>query len=141
MLDSMQYNPIVAATESGHTARMISKYRPHADIVAVTPHEYVARQLQLVWGVHPWLKSKDSIYNYGDEAFGNISWAWIYAIMLFIMVWTLVTIYMKRAKEFDKEADEIIRKYREGEDQSKERFFPSRSSSSICLPSLSAQAH
>ncbi|MFC3418366.1 pyruvate kinase [Salinicoccus hispanicus] len=47
---------IVAATESGHTARMISKYRPHADIVAVTPHSHVARQLQLVWGVHPVIK-------------------------------------------------------------------------------------
>lgn len=47
---------IVAATESGHTARMISKYRPHSDIVAVTPHDQVARQLQLVWGVHPVLK-------------------------------------------------------------------------------------
>lgn len=44
---------IVAATESGHTARMISKYRPQADIVAVTPYGYVARQLELVWGVHP----------------------------------------------------------------------------------------
>ncbi|MCG1009307.1 DUF485 domain-containing protein [Salinicoccus sp. ID82-1] len=50
-----------------------------------------------------------------NEAFGNISWAWIYALLLFIMVWTLVTVYMKRAKAFDKEADEIIRKYREGE--------------------------
>ncbi|GAB3060857.1 pyruvate kinase [Salinicoccus sesuvii] len=47
---------IVAATESGHTARMISKYRPHSEIVAVTPHAYVARQLQLVWGVHPVVK-------------------------------------------------------------------------------------
>ncbi|MFB9859739.1 pyruvate kinase [Salinicoccus siamensis] len=47
---------IVAATESGHTARMISKYRPHAEIVAVTPHHHVARQLQLVWGVHPVIK-------------------------------------------------------------------------------------
>lgn len=50
-----------------------------------------------------------------NEAFGNISWAWIYAFFLFIMVWTLVTIYMKKAKEFDREADEIIKKYREGE--------------------------
>src|SRR5699024_7657831 len=50
---------IVAATESGHTAQMISKYRPHADIVAVTPHEHVARQLQLVWGVHPIVKPGD----------------------------------------------------------------------------------
>ncbi|KIH70106.1 MULTISPECIES: DUF485 domain-containing protein [Salinicoccus] len=63
--------------------------------------------------IFPVLTGYTDLLNY--EAFGNISWAWIYAIMLFIMVWTLVTIYMKRAKEFDKEADEIIRKYREGE--------------------------
>lgn len=53
---NLKCKAIVAATESGHTARMISKYRPHADIVAVTPHSYVARQLQLVWGVHPVVK-------------------------------------------------------------------------------------
>src|SRR5699024_5850408 len=53
---NLQCKAIVAATESGHTARMISKYRPHAEIVAVTPHDQVARQLQLVWGVHPVLK-------------------------------------------------------------------------------------
>lgn len=47
---------IVAATESGHTANMISKYRPHSDIVAVTPYDHVARQLNLVWGVHPIVK-------------------------------------------------------------------------------------
>lgn len=44
---------IVAATESGHTAQIIAKYRPKADIVAVTPYGYVARQLELVWGVQP----------------------------------------------------------------------------------------
>ncbi|MCK1977374.1 pyruvate kinase [Jeotgalicoccus huakuii] len=47
---------IVAATESGHTANMIAKYRPHSDIVAVTPYDHVARQLNLVWGVHPIVK-------------------------------------------------------------------------------------
>lgn len=47
---------IVASTESGHTARMISKYRPKSDIIAVTPNGYVARQLQLVWGVTPIVK-------------------------------------------------------------------------------------
>lgn len=48
---------IVAATESGHTANMIAKYRPHANIVAVTPYEHVARQLNLVWGVNPIVKA------------------------------------------------------------------------------------
>lgn len=43
---------IITATESGHSARMISKYRPKAPIVAVTFSEAVSRQLSLVWGVH-----------------------------------------------------------------------------------------
>ncbi|OUN01073.1 MAG: pyruvate kinase [Paenibacillaceae bacterium ZCTH02-B3] len=44
---------IVTATESGYTARMVSKYRPKAPIIAVTPFEEVQRRLQLVWGVIP----------------------------------------------------------------------------------------
>src|SRR5699024_8059781 len=43
---------IIIATESGHTARMISKYRPKVPIVAVTFSNSVNRQLALVWGVH-----------------------------------------------------------------------------------------
>ncbi len=46
-------NAIVAPTESGHTARMISKYRPKAPIVAVTGTDSVSRRLALVWGVYP----------------------------------------------------------------------------------------
>ena len=47
---------IVAATESGSTAITISKYRPHSDIIAVTPSEHTARQLALVWGAYPVVK-------------------------------------------------------------------------------------
>lgn len=47
---------IVAATESGSTAVTISKYRPHSDIIAVTPSEHTARQLALVWGAYPVIK-------------------------------------------------------------------------------------
>ncbi|MBG9983734.1 pyruvate kinase [Aerococcaceae bacterium DSM 111022] len=42
---------IVAATSSGHTAQMISKYRPKANIIAATFSESVNRQLALTWGV------------------------------------------------------------------------------------------
>ncbi|CAI6044884.1 pyruvate kinase [Cohnella sp. JJ-181] len=42
---------IVTSTESGYTARMVSKYRPKSPIIAVTPVEQVRRRLQLVWGV------------------------------------------------------------------------------------------
>jgi pyruvate kinase len=44
---------VITATESGHTARMVSKYRPKAPIVAVTPHADVVRRLALVNGVYP----------------------------------------------------------------------------------------
>lgn len=44
---------ILTVTESGHTARMVSKYRPKAPIIAVTPHENVVRRLSLVNGVYP----------------------------------------------------------------------------------------
>ena len=43
---------IITPTESGHTARMISKYRPKVPNIAVTFSEIVNRQLSLVWGVH-----------------------------------------------------------------------------------------
>jgi pyruvate kinase len=44
---------ILSATESGHTARIVSKYRPKSPIVAVTSNEKVIRKLNLVWGVTP----------------------------------------------------------------------------------------
>lgn len=44
---------IVVATCSGYSARLMSKYRPHADIIAVTPSDAVIRQMGLSWGVEP----------------------------------------------------------------------------------------
>jgi len=46
---------IMTLTKTGSTARNVSKFRPQTPILAVTPHVYVARQLQLVWGVKPLL--------------------------------------------------------------------------------------
>ena len=51
---------IVAATESGHTARMISKYRPKAHIVAITFSEQKARSLSLSCGVYATVADKPS---------------------------------------------------------------------------------
>ena len=51
---------IVAATESGHTARMISKYRPKAHIVAITFSEQKARSISLSWGVYATVADKPS---------------------------------------------------------------------------------
>lgn len=49
---------IVTATQTGNTARMVSKYRPAAPIIAVTPSGKVARRLALNFGVHPILSEK-----------------------------------------------------------------------------------
>ncbi|RIN35587.1 pyruvate kinase [Staphylococcus succinus] len=53
---NLKVKAIVAATESGSTARTISKYRPQSDIIAVTPSSETARQCALVWGIHPVVK-------------------------------------------------------------------------------------
>ena len=53
---NLSVKAIVAATESGSTARTISKYRPKSDIIAVTPSAETARQCALVWGVYPVVK-------------------------------------------------------------------------------------
>jgi len=44
---------VVAATESGYTARKISKYRPDVPVVAATSSEDIRRRLALAWGVVP----------------------------------------------------------------------------------------
>ena len=44
---------VVAASESGYTARKTAKFRPQVPIVATTPNDRVRRQLALVWGVIP----------------------------------------------------------------------------------------
>ncbi|MFV0288418.1 MAG: pyruvate kinase alpha/beta domain-containing protein, partial [Mycoplasmatales bacterium] len=59
---------IVTVTESGFTARAISKYRPKAPIVAVTPDERTHRQLSLSWGVHSILSDR---VNVTDELIGQ----------------------------------------------------------------------
>jgi pyruvate kinase len=46
---------ILPLTDSGATARNVSKFRPSTPILAITSNDKVARQLELVWGVHPLL--------------------------------------------------------------------------------------
>jgi pyruvate kinase len=50
---NLDVSALIAPTQSGHSARMISKYRPKAPIVAVTYSDRVCRRLTLVWGVQP----------------------------------------------------------------------------------------
>ena len=42
-----------------------------------------------------------------NSAFGDISWAWVFAFSQFIMTWVLCMIYRSKAKKFDKMVQEI----------------------------------
>ena len=44
---------IVTVTGTGATSRAVSRFRPRAKIIAVTPNQRVANQLALSWGVFP----------------------------------------------------------------------------------------
>ena len=44
---------IISITQSGHTARMCSRFRPGVPIIACTPSESIFHQLSMSWGVHP----------------------------------------------------------------------------------------
>ena len=58
---------ILAATSSGHSARMISRFRPACPVAALTMREKVRRQMNMIWGVIPYLtgevNSTDRIFS------------------------------------------------------------------------------
>ena len=62
---------ILAATNSGRTARMICRFRPACPVAALTMHEKVRRQLNISWGVTPYLTgqvtSTDRIFSLSAE--------------------------------------------------------------------------
>ena len=68
---NMNIETVVAATNSGHTARMISKVRPASTILAVTFSERTARGLALSWGVKPIITertdSTDALFDLATE--------------------------------------------------------------------------
>jgi pyruvate kinase len=49
---------IVAPTNTGTTARLISAYRPQAPVLALSPRHEVVRRCRLLWGVHPQLNEE-----------------------------------------------------------------------------------
>src|SRR5262249_38280764 len=53
----MNARAIVCVTESGGVARLVSEYRPTAQIVATTSRQEVYRRLALYWGVEPVIAS------------------------------------------------------------------------------------
>ena len=62
---------IISVTKSGHTARMVSKFRPACPIIATTVLQEVYYQLSLSWGVIPVLtetrETTDEIFEHAIE--------------------------------------------------------------------------
>jgi pyruvate kinase len=69
--DQLSAQYLVTFTESGDTARRLSRLRPTIPLLAMTPYPEVARQLSLTWGVEahlvPMQKDSDQMVAVVDE--------------------------------------------------------------------------
>jgi len=62
--EELHMKAVVVFTETGYSARLVSKYRPRAPIITFSPNQETRRRLSLFWGVNP--KRMDRI-RYIDE--------------------------------------------------------------------------
>ena len=53
--EEIKAKAIVAFTQSGFTARLVSKFRPKVPVIAFTPDNKIKRRISLYWGVTPML--------------------------------------------------------------------------------------
>ena len=51
--EDLELGAIAIFTETGSTARMLSKYRPEPPIFALSPYEHVVNRDMLLWGTYP----------------------------------------------------------------------------------------
>lgn len=69
--EDLPMGAIAVFTETGNTARMISKYRPKVPIFAFTHMTSVVHRLNLYWGVHPVLcpqaRSAEQMVNMAEQ--------------------------------------------------------------------------
>jgi pyruvate kinase len=69
MADAVDARCIAVFTESGRSARLVSKYRPREEILGLTPRIEAYRRMALHWGVTPRLIAKT--WNY-DQMLGQM---------------------------------------------------------------------
>jgi pyruvate kinase len=51
--DVLDAKAIISSTQSGYTAKQVSKNRPRSMIIGASPYNWVLRQLMISWGVIP----------------------------------------------------------------------------------------
>ena len=77
MANHLDSAAIIVMTETGFSARLVSKYRPDRPIIAVTFTEEVVRRLALSWGIYGFLysggNSDDERLAFGIEAAKRVS--------------------------------------------------------------------
>ena len=54
---------IVVFTQTGFAARLMSKFRPKVPIIALTPSVWVARRMNILWGVQPFVLREVGAYH------------------------------------------------------------------------------
>ncbi|HEX7157587.1 MAG TPA: pyruvate kinase [Edaphobacter sp.] len=69
--DDLDLAAIAIFTESGATARLLSKYRPDSPIFALSPFEHVINRCMMLWGTYPILcgrfRDTDSLVGMAEE--------------------------------------------------------------------------
>jgi pyruvate kinase len=70
LAEQMGAAAIVTITHSGNNARIVSRFRPHPPIIAVTDRTRVVRRLKLIWGIRSLLVDKTN--DNSDLAVGKI---------------------------------------------------------------------
>ena len=76
--DRLHSAAIVAFTESGQTARLISELRPKSRIIALTPHPAIVRRMGMYWGITgrvAHIKSIDDIIGVVRRLCASHDWA------------------------------------------------------------------
>jgi pyruvate kinase len=58
--DTLHLKAVVALTSTGHSAMLAASERPKAPVIAITPHDKVFHQLNLVWGIRPILIDQEA---------------------------------------------------------------------------------
>jgi pyruvate kinase len=73
--DDLDVAAIAIFTETGATARLLSKYHPEPPIFALSPFEKVINRSMLLWGVYPILCDRfhdtDKLVNMAEEILEN----------------------------------------------------------------------
>ncbi len=69
---------IVVYSESGYTARLVSKHRPKCPILGLSRHEHVCRKMKLLWGVRskilPQVADLDALVVATDALMQELGW-------------------------------------------------------------------